>query len=56
MYVRSSGFYPDTFVKCASRQARVSFPSFISPTFNAGFRCPVLTSSASEDYVPDKKH
>ena len=24
MYVRSSGFYPDTFGKCASRQARVS--------------------------------
>ena len=25
MYVRSSGFYPDTFGKCASCQARVSF-------------------------------
>ena len=31
MYVRSSGFYPDTFGKCASCQARVSFSSFISP-------------------------
>ena len=51
MYVRSSGFYPDTFVKCASRQARVSFSSFISPEFNSGSKHRSLCWMISNKYA-----